>query len=777
VPKEQTVTVTVKGKIDLSDVQLDRDVPLRLAAVRDGEVLASTDIKSQKTVNYEIAVPLPFPCGFRLLLGRADVPDKIFMGSELAAVPVSPHLETKRARSAASARAASTTVEAATIAVDAARYQIWIGLCRRFRVHGRVVCRRWRWDGRIFRICDDPVPDATVELYDVDCFWWFCSRDLITTVTTAPDGTFDAEFWWCCRPWLPWWERPWVLDPDLLARIRRLIEELQPHFRIPLPDPPPDPLELQQFVDTLGQVLATGGVAAPPALAETRRASTSSLVSESRIAELLPAPDLVARRVWPWWCGSDCSPDVVFRVTQRCQGETNVVYSETNWQARWDIPLDLGVTLVANDKACCIPICEDPPCGDCLKFGQVGCLPVENIGGNDPLNPVAPDLVGLAYPGSSDIAFARWLSIDGVFGDTADVDYYEIEYSLNGGSFQAMPEAALSAIGRVFWGPPCGGGAVQWNNETFLPTVKQDTTPANHVVYEARRHYEQGCDPGSWGNPYFPGGGRFWTSGRDRILEWVTATTTPRGTGANPPDGTGEMTETLTDPSLVDGLYALRVIGWQVNGAGQLVNPQVMKRCDTTDDEHLLIRLDNRLMPNHPPFAADHPWGPGFVHYGTLDPDNDIVSIVKNEGGKGQKIVQPCDIVDLKPNDTLTIHFFVTVPSANTDRHLYGYWMNAYYGESAYFDMIAASTGGAPQADPTPQVGPTYAQALTQMGPDTRPWWGGGSYKLVLQGSAFPETCAYLFRLHASKRVWSGCESIDWFHYNETETSITINKV
>jgi hypothetical protein len=775
VANERTVTVTVKGKIDFSNVEFDSAVPLRLAAVRDGDVLASTEIKNQRSVNYEIRVPLPFPCGFRLLVGRADVPEELFMGSELASVPVAPHLaEAKKGKSASAARTSAAAIEAATIAVDASRYEIWLGLCRRFRVHGRVVCRSWHWDGRIFRICDDPVPDATVEIYDVDCFWWFCSRALITTATTAPDGTFDAEFWWCCRPWLPWWERPWVLDPDLLARIRRLIDEVQPHFRIPLPDPPPDPVELQQFVDTLGQVLAAGDGGSP---AIRQAASSPQLVSESRIAELLPAPDLAACRVWPWWPWDDCDPDVVFRVTQRCQGETNVVYQETNWQTRWDIPQDLGVTLVANDKACCIPICEDPPCGDCLKFAQVGCLPVEHIGGNDPATPVAPDLVGLAYPGSSDIAFARWLSIDGVFGDTADADYYEIEYSLNGGSFQAVPEAALSAIDRVFWGPPCGGGTVQWNNQPFLPALMQDTSSATHVVYESRRHFEQGCDATSWGNVYFPGGGRFWTTNRDRIVEWVTATTTGRGPGATPPDGTGEMTEKLTDPSLVDGLYALRVIGWQVNGAGKLDNPQVMKRCDTADDEHLLIRLDNRLMPNHAAFTADHPWGPGFVHYGTLDPDTAIVSIVKNEGGKGQRTVQPCDIVDLKANDTLTIHFYVTVPSPATDRHLSGYWMNAYYGESAYFDMIAAAVGGAPQADPTTQVGPTYAQALAQAGPDVRPWWGGGSYKLVLNGSAFPETCAYLFRLHASKRVWSGCESIDWYHFNETDTSITINRV
>jgi hypothetical protein len=60
---------------------------------------------------------------------------------------------------------------------------------------------------------------------------------------------------------------------------------------------------------------------------------------------------------------------------------------------------------------------------------------------------------------------------------------------------------------------------------------------------------------------------------------------------------------------------------------------------------------------------------------------------------------------------------------------------------------------------------------------ETRRWWGGGSYKLVLNGSDFPETCAYLFALHAYKRVFDGSASIEWFHSNDTEVSITIKKV
>jgi len=113
--------------------------------------------------------------------------------------------------------------------------------------------------------------------------------------------------------------------------------------------------------------------------------------------------------------------------------------------------------------------------------------------------------------------------------------------------------------------------------------------------------------------------------------------------------------------------------------------------------------------------------------------------------------------------------------SPDADRHLGGYSMTVHHGESAVFDAIAA-TGGAPQADPTVAVGPTYAATLTAPQGGVRRWWGGGTFKLVLAGSAFPETCAYLFRLHAWKRVFDGSSSIEWFHFNTTEYSVTIQK-
>ena len=76
----------IRGEIDASKVDLSAEAPLRVAAVRDGEMLASAALQPPQRgrIRYELLVPLPLPCGFHLILGRLDVPNRVFVASPLA---------------------------------------------------------------------------------------------------------------------------------------------------------------------------------------------------------------------------------------------------------------------------------------------------------------------------------------------------------------------------------------------------------------------------------------------------------------------------------------------------------------------------------------------------------------------------------------------------------------------------------------------------------------------------------------------------------------------
>src|SRR6185369_3959852 len=90
--------------------------------------------------------------------------------------------DTERART----QAAKLRVDVGTIAVLPHIYRCWLWCCRIYRIRGKVVCRNWTYDPIKHRWgwCDDPVPGANVDIYDVDRFLFWYREDLITTVTT-----------------------------------------------------------------------------------------------------------------------------------------------------------------------------------------------------------------------------------------------------------------------------------------------------------------------------------------------------------------------------------------------------------------------------------------------------------------------------------------------------------------------------------------------------------------------------------------------------------------
>jgi hypothetical protein len=147
---------------------------------------------------------------------------------------------------------------------------------------------------------------------------------------------------------------------------------------VPLPDHIPD---LDVFKHLLGEEeFATLNIA--PKATTTLKATSIEGTSETlqaklpvdpvildtirdKLLERIPLiPELECLRIWPWWPWRpwwDCTPDIIFRVTQDCELPGTVVVDEGFNDTRWNVPTTLDVTLVANDKACCLGGDGDDP--------------------------------------------------------------------------------------------------------------------------------------------------------------------------------------------------------------------------------------------------------------------------------------------------------------------------------------------------------------------------------------------------------------------------------
>jgi len=277
-----------------------------------------------------------------------------------------------------------TTLVLPPLVITPFYWLFWLRWCRDFVIHGRVLCP----DGT-------PVPGAVVQAYDVDYLWWWSSRQAAgPAVVTDASGSFTIKFRWCCG-WLPiwWWRlRHWALEPLLAARILpvlRLDERLPP---IPKPDPVPD---LRVFAGLLDSTLKTTGTTAGLVLPPPDRIDPTSLAKlRSLLLPKLPlVPELQRLRLWPWvsWTPwTDCTPDIIFRVTQDCGRGEKVIVAETVFDTRWNIPTVLDVTLHANEDACCGVITDEPE-GDCAVITKACQTLITDIEQN-----TANTLVGLA---------------------------------------------------------------------------------------------------------------------------------------------------------------------------------------------------------------------------------------------------------------------------------------------------------------------------------------------------------------------------------------------
>ena len=774
--------LTVKCVLDVSRIKDDPEVekellneekPLMAAMVRNQTVLAAVeiDLRRQESLD-KIAVTLTadYPCeqvpGVYLFVGRT-LAEEAF----LAAEPFRQWIGPERFKNGA------VDLGRERITLPLHLFRRWLLLCRTYTITGRVVKRVWRWDGieQMFVPCDEPVPGATVQAYDVDCWWFWWRRDLVDTAITNPDGTFEMTFRWCCLRWLPRRKPKWILDPDLLHQV---VTAVRPQIGPIPPEALDSPTAFETFLGLTQptevanrpeQTMAIGDKTTRPC-GRGVTASSGAVVRPDLI-RLQTRPDLRAEDVlarlrpvlphlpcWPFRA-KDCAPDIVLRVEQECAGEVRVVYDERPFQTRWNIPTHLNVTLLANDQACSIPVCSEPPAGNCLKFSAVNCVDASLVG----TSAGPPDLRGYASPGSGDNPFAGDITIKGQFGAGSAVDYFLVEYAFAGGPFIPLPETNLQGFSRNYWAPPPGslpGTPAVFNWVTFKPEPVD-----GRIVYKTLRRAEQEHPlPAGWLWGYL------WNDVHT-LFRWNSVGL----------DG--------------DGFYTLRLVGYRWDAAtGKLVDAQVMHTCETQQaaEERVMVRIDNRLADD-PVYRVneERPCGGGTVHLCTYEPDCDfrrVVLVRRDAAGNPLGLpheIDPCDIVELNDQDDIIIHFKASVPRNSRDGHLLAYNLHAQWGEDQLINLLASGTLA---ADPDPLVGPTYADtlagaqlahrtALAAADPERdRPCWFGGNFKLTLKGSVFTTSCAYTLSLRVWKRTIEGCTDPVYVHVNSCAYSFTIQK-
>ena len=667
------------------------------------------------------------------------------------------------------------TLALSPIAITDQIWRFWLVWCREFVITGKVLCANGQ-----------PVPGATVCAYDVDFWWWWWSRQEIGCTTTAADGSFSFKFRWCCGwwPWYWWLRRAWALETNLADKILAALRQKNIK-NIPRPSAKPDLNVFQNWLTPavprpVGAV-PPGTVSAPPVISGgvnlslpgalskitpvTQRGFDPSVLAtlQPEIAKLLPpVPDLANLRLWPWFPWApwfDCSPDIIFQVTQRCHDRETVIVNENVFNTRWDIPTSLNVTLQANQEACCIAPPPNVPPGDCVVLGRVCGIPLNDIGGNIGAPAAPPATNGYYNPNQNptlpagsfdgDRPFAGVVNIFGVLGASANADYYEFQWSDDGVNYHDMPTSAVGGVSQEFFGPTIFGDPGLWHSVGLNHTI------ASRNVIESIAHFQATHDPASWSGATQT---RFWITDTTWLYSWVTSFDT-----------------------FADGLYYLRLIAWTAAdvATGNVAKARVLDVCDLEKKNGLLVRIDNRLVPD----AAAHatPCGSGTVHLCTSEPDDQFIAVKFVHADHTTTDVQACANVPLRTGDQLQIDLAAHDP----DGHLAFYTLEVLYGNNLGFYIIDSSgnmlpgttlaVGGAtgifPAAD---YVGPTYRLARQQGA--TAPIWSGGAIRLTVPAhSVFPETCCYLLRLIAYKRPIVSCDAAyDHDFYNVADISFMV---
>ncbi len=637
------------------------------------------------------------PGPLQVLVGPADASDEEMTGLQTINFNVSSRKWVDKPR-----------LRLSPIVVPPYYWYWWLRWCRTFTIRGRVVCP----DG-------SPVPGAEVCAYDVD--WWFIhhSKQLVGCSTTDINGAFEITFRWCCG-WWPWWwwrHRNWQLDPVLLDRVGDVLSR-NPDLNLSRFDNQPSLAVFDQVMDT--EDLA--------GMRSFKAADVNMLPSlrDQLLTKLPAAPELEALRIWPWhpwqpWW--DCTPDIIFKVTQDCETPGEVILEEDIGDTRWNIPNPLNVNLVVPENACCLPPeCPNPPCDghECLILDSVCNFPFTQVGGN-PGAAAAPE--GYLNPGSVPAdthdyhrPFSKTIPIWKDPETLIGVDYYEIEYNDGTGWGPLPTDAALDFKRNYFYTGPLSPKP---------PPLFTFTNISGHNVVETRRHFETNNSP-TW--PDEPGAtDAWWLSKNYNLLVPIDTT------------------------KFNDGTYRFRVVGWQESG-GSLVNPVIIPVCGDQTENEFVLTFDNRVIT---PVAAHNPThncGEG-VHLCTTEPDTHI-SAVRVDG----VLIDPCDTVDITPGATLEVDFL----AHDSDTHLAYYLLEASWGLNQSINLldrpgavVTSIIAGTPTGWAPGQTEGNYGTALTQGA--IAPHWAGGQFRLTVpMDEAFLEPCCYQLELWAFKRTVVG---------------------
>jgi hypothetical protein len=611
--------------------------------------------------------------------------------------------------------AGNKTLTLSPVLITPRWWGLWLIWCREFTVTGRVVCA----DG-------SPVPGAQVQAYDVDFFWWWSSVLPVGPVAiTDASGDFTIKFRWCCG-WWPWWWwqlRRWVLDPILVERIYPILK-LNPALRFP----EPSPVVSLDFSGIQPQPGPRPPLPSGLGVSKTIDPTVIPALRDKLVAVLPHVPEFERLRLWPWWPWTpwlDCSPDLIFRVTQNCGGnQSKVIVNETIFQTRWNVPTNLNVQLIANSDACCLPHGDPPPDGDCaLVTGVCGDpgIPVTSIGTSGPT-------AGYADPGGRDRPFAETVTISGQFGSSAQADYYEIEYSKHGaGTWGPLPAAAVLPFSRGYF-----DATQPWPNQWFYVGFPVTNIGARNL-YMSRHYYEVTHPPANWGSALT---GRTWFYNVN-LLAYIQ-----------------------TNGTLPDDTYDFRVVGYKATGTGDpdMSTYKVMDGCGNNANNNMIVlRVDNRIVLTPTP---------GTVHINTTEPDCGI-----NAVRIGGVPVAACGSQQLQPNTPFEIDFFATDP----DGHLDHYELVLKYDVGSIKNLLSAADVGAFTLTPLSggPEGPDYSNAITEGA--VRPTWKGGTLRLHIDNASlvFPKTCCYLIELTVWKRNIVNCDG-HLTYYNQTHYSFTV---